>query len=162
MPMNDDSSSTTHALSQATRSQPKLPAFRVAQIELMSDVPLLTPDTASTTAYVWKPLQPFLLDAGTQVEDVVGHLRYAQCEAGASLALRIAYSYDGIEWTSDEVDAVLVSTTDPSGNGYLVTAAFTDREYFGRHIRFELGLADDDTHRKLRLSVMVAIKFWGR
>lgn len=159
MATNTDSSLSAQALANASRTQPKLPLGRVVCIEHMVDV--LVASAGGGGTFVWRPLDPPLLDMGAQIEDITVHVRYTDCDSQLDWSVRLAWSYDGGDWVSD-ANATLVSELAPAVYSYKFSEPFSDRTYMGRHLRLELGLADDNTVRKMRVSIMSAIKFWSK
>lgn len=134
---------------------------RVIVVEAISNVLKRSPNSAS---YSYTPVAGPFMDLGPQVEDVQAMLVFAGRENGFKMKARLAWSNDGFVWVGDD-NAVLLTSEPGDGitDGQVIGAAFSNRLYFGRHLRLELGLADTAAGAKMaHLWLYLVIKFWSK
>lgn len=101
---------------------------------------------------------PVFQDIGPQLQDIVVHVFGQQATANFTYKILAEYSYDGELWAA--FGAALVTVTAGNVNKYTLSAPYTTRADFGRHLRFLVEVNDNATAvEAAQLSVSVAFRF---
>ena len=110
--------------------------------------------TDGDNTYDIVPLGPVLEGLGPKITELVVHVDCSEKTANLKYKVRNAYSYDGQNWQTG-VDLISEQTT----TGYVIGSSCTDRQKFGRYMRFEVCVNDTGAVEQAFLKVALYWKY---
>ena len=127
----------------------------VLLVELCNKKDMVTQGTGTATTL---RIGPAFRDIGPYLQDIVVHGKGYNDTNGFFYTIKAEFSYDGEDW--EPFAANLMAVTSPNVSKSMVSAAYTTRTDFGRHLRFVVELDDSNTGvATAQLSLSVAFHF---